>query len=226
MSVIVIFFLRVREIVGCRRSCSRCHSFQHSAPRRVHQKLLPPLPEDSTGCAYGWSAAHCRLLVPITSATTFYDLNAIPRSAPPLQSLCPIAVFGHFCRARLQAGTVDSSTSSPEGEPYRGRRTSWHTDSSGQLSHAGCRRHGSGERSRIRDTGRSKNPFRSATSSKLRTKARMSQYGHRALRSRTRVPLSFNSWSMEGCRRPPVTRLISLRSAVLTACGFISSASR
>jgi len=47
---------------------------------------------------------------------------------------------------------------------------------------------------------------------------------HSALRSRTRLPLSFNSWSMEGCIRPPVTRLISLRSAVLTACGFISSA--
>jgi len=37
----------------------------------------------------------------------------------------------------------------------------------------------------------------------IETKARMSQYGHSALRSRTRLPLSFNSWSMEGCIRPP-----------------------
>src|SRR6266403_930558 len=106
MAVIVIFFLRVGEVVRCRRSCSRCHTFQHSAPRRVHQKLLPPLPEDSTRCAYGWSAAPCCLLVPITIATTFYDLNATPRSALTLQSLCHSAVFGRFCRARLQASSL------------------------------------------------------------------------------------------------------------------------
>src|SRR6266404_2234894 len=122
MTVIVIFFLRVGEVVRCRRSCSRCHTFQHSAPRRVHQKLLPPLLEDSTRCAYGWSAARCCLLVPTTIGTASYDLNAIPRSALLLQSLCHIAVFGRFCRARLQAGTVDSSTCSPKGERYSGRR--------------------------------------------------------------------------------------------------------
>src|SRR5882762_4649592 len=122
MAVIVNFFLRVGKIVRCRRSCSRCHTFQHSAPRRVHQKLLPPLPEDSTRNAYGWSAASCCLLVPTTIGTAFYDLNVIPRSAPLLQSLCHIAVFGRFCRARLQAGTVDSSTRSHKCERYRGRR--------------------------------------------------------------------------------------------------------
>src|ERR1700704_521178 len=82
MAVIVNFFLRVGEIVRCRRSCSRCHSFQHSAPRRVHQKLLPPLPEDSTRCTYGWSAAPCCLLVPITSATAFCDLSTRYRVPP------------------------------------------------------------------------------------------------------------------------------------------------
>src|SRR5260370_5039511 len=122
MGLIVSFLWRVGEIVRCRRSCSRCHIFQLSAPRRVHQKLLPPLPEDSTRCAYGWSAASCCLLVPITKAAAFYDLNATPRSAPLLQSLCHIAVFGRFCRAHLQAGSVDSSTCSHKGERYRGRR--------------------------------------------------------------------------------------------------------
>src|SRR6266704_2011286 len=35
------------------------------------------------------------------------------------QSLCGNAIFERFCRARLQAGTVDSSTCSPKGERYR-----------------------------------------------------------------------------------------------------------
>ncbi len=39
-----------------------------------------------------------------------------------LKSLCGNAVLERFCRARLQAGTVDSSTCSPKGERYRGPR--------------------------------------------------------------------------------------------------------
>ncbi|MCU1343493.1 MAG: hypothetical protein JWN92_2916 [Candidatus Acidoferrum typicum] len=43
------------------------------------------------------------------------------------------------------------------------------------LSYAGWRRHRSGARSRSQDASRSRNPFRSATSRKFSTKARMSQ---------------------------------------------------
>src|SRR5712691_10683360 len=46
-----------------------------------------------------------------------------------LKSLCCNAGFELFCRARLQAGTVDSSTCSPKGERYRGPARSCHTDS-------------------------------------------------------------------------------------------------
>src|SRR6267378_4744296 len=38
-------------------------------------------------------------------------------------SLCDNPVFGRFCRARLQAGTISSSTCSPKGERYRARST-------------------------------------------------------------------------------------------------------
>ena len=57
-------------------------------------------------------------------------LGLVPRGLFPLRERagfgllrqCGNAVFERFCRARLQAGTVDSSTCSPEGECYRGWR--------------------------------------------------------------------------------------------------------
>src|SRR5467141_601509 len=74
MTVIVIFFLRVGEIVRCRRSCSRCHTFKHTAPRRVHQKLLPPL-------ARGFNPLcirlECRSLLPVSAN---YNSNHVLRS--------------------------------------------------------------------------------------------------------------------------------------------------
>ena len=46
-----------------------------------------------------------------------------------LKSLRGNVVFERFCRARLQAGTVDSSTRSPKGERYRWPARSCHTES-------------------------------------------------------------------------------------------------
>ena len=58
-------------------------------------------------------------------------MRLFPRAVQPternlasagLKSLCGNLVFERFCRARLQAGTVDAGRSSPKGERYRGRR--------------------------------------------------------------------------------------------------------
>src|SRR6266849_9674699 len=53
---------------------------------------------------------------------SYIPAGAVLFTLQGLKSLCDNAVFERSCRARLQAGTVDSRTCSPKGERYRGRR--------------------------------------------------------------------------------------------------------
>ena len=73
-----------------------------------------------------------------------------------LKSLCGNLAFERICRARLQAGTVDSSTCSPKGERYRGPAPSSHTDSIGPTSGVAIQRGnevlpGSGPNAAVKD---------------------------------------------------------------------------